>query len=485
MSTLTRRGLLRLGLGSVSVAALAACAGPAPTQPAQPGTSPAQPAAAASTPAAASQPTQPPAATTVAQPAGGRPTWEEAAKQFAGKTINAIEGASDATTSQGKLFEQFSQATGLKVNLEPFSGGDYRTKVQAEVTGRSGNYDVLAIFTGDVGRYAQAGAIVPLDDFLNDPTLPDYQLNDYPDAIIDSTMRTGGKIVGLVEGGNCQIMFCRKDLLEAAGLQPPKDWNELYEAARKLRKGDVYGASLDLKDVLAAVRFGNALPPDLSWLDKNNRLSALRDPRTAATLDIWHKLYAEDLIPKDSIANDLTGSLNIYLTGKAAMLPLSWPSSVPGTENPKNSQVVGKTTYAPVPGGAPNASGWTWGISVDSKNPKAAYLAVGWLTSPDISRRAVAEYAIFDQSLRKSTITPDVEAAVGKLDQGAAKLAGLQAMSASWPKARFQPAVTPWGKVLDTIAPFFQKAVVGDLPAADALNQAADAGDKVLQDAGL
>jgi multiple sugar transport system substrate-binding protein len=495
---ITRRTLLATGLAGAA-ALLAACAAPAPTAtpvPTKPAaaepTKPAPPAptTVAPKPAEATTPAAPAPAAAPTKPAAGaaggsRPSWFEAAKQLSGKTVNVLLGASDRATVQAKFFESFTKETGVKVNLEPVSGSDYRTKYGAEIAGRSGNYDAILIFTGDMARYGQANAFVALDEYLADRSLPDYELEDYPQSIVDSTMRFGGKVIGLSEGGACQIAFYRKDLLDAAGVQAPTTWAQVYDAAKKLKKGEVYGATLDLKDVLAAIRFGNVLPADLAWLDKGNRLSALRDPRTAANLELMSKLYREELMPKDAIANDLTASLNLYLTTRAATMPLSWPSLVAGTEDPKKSQVAGKTLYAPVPEGAPNASGWTWAIPVDAKEKKAAYLAMGWITSAEMNRRAVAEQANFDATFRRSTVTPEVEAAVRKLEFGEAKAAGLKALQGSWPKARFQPTIAAWPKVLDAVFPQIQKAIVGEVAPEAALKAAADAGDKLIQESGL
>ena len=77
---------------------------------------------------------------------------------------------------------------------------------------------------------------------------------------------------------------------QAAGLKPPTTWQELYEAAKKLKKGDVWGAAWEMKGRYAALRFGNALAPGTTWLDKDYRLSALRDPRTIENMKIWRQL---------------------------------------------------------------------------------------------------------------------------------------------------------------------------------------------------
>lgn len=53
-------------------------------------------------------------------------------------------------------------------------------------------------------------------------------------------------------------MWIRKDLLEKHNLPVPKTWDELYETAKKLTDGDVYGLSVPMGTTdFIATRFLN------------------------------------------------------------------------------------------------------------------------------------------------------------------------------------------------------------------------------------
>ena len=67
---------------------------------------------------------------------------------------------------------------------------------------------------------------------------------DYlPSMIKDG--KVDGKLFGLPIAGEAQILYYRKDVLEAAGIAPPKTLDELHAAAVKLNKpGEMAGILL-------------------------------------------------------------------------------------------------------------------------------------------------------------------------------------------------------------------------------------------------
>ena len=96
-----------------------------------------------------------------------------------------------------------------------------------------------------------------------------------------------------------------------------------------------------------------------------------------------------------------------WLQGKVAML-FSWPPTGRMSENysqrakainfvPK-SEIVGKSGYAPVPGGnGEHATGYAKAIAAGSNNEEAAYLFAQWATSPQLSLvRVMLPYTLRD-----------------------------------------------------------------------------------------
>ena len=68
-------------------------------------------------------------------------------------------------------------------------------------------------------------------------------LDDYlPEAI--ASCKVDGQMKGMPLGMNCAALFCNTEMLEEAGVQVPKTWDELQETALKLTKEDRYGFAM-------------------------------------------------------------------------------------------------------------------------------------------------------------------------------------------------------------------------------------------------
>ena len=66
-------------------------------------------------------------------------------------------------------------------------------------------------------------------------------LNDVAPYFRDFGQKIGGKTKLLMVDGDFQMVYYRKDVLEKAGLQPPKTWNQYIEVASKIHGQDMNG----------------------------------------------------------------------------------------------------------------------------------------------------------------------------------------------------------------------------------------------------
>lgn len=91
----------------------------------------------------------------------------------------------------------------------------------------------IDVFTIDViwpPELASAGWLLPLNEWFS----PEEQ-QQYIPAMIDA-QTVNGSIYGVPNLMDFGALFYRKDILEEAGVEPPKTWMELVEIARKLQK---------------------------------------------------------------------------------------------------------------------------------------------------------------------------------------------------------------------------------------------------------
>ncbi len=480
-----RRAVLKASVAGAMAGVLAACGGneatapPATTAATRSATTAAQPTV--TTQAAASA-----AAPQVTSPANAPVDWAAAAKPYQGRTVSVMTSAGPWGKGHAAVVDEFVKLTGIKMNMENVPEGDaFNAKRQSVLLSRSGTVDVVSLPFGEISQYTKGGILQDIGPFISGGKVPAFDMSDYSENVVNIFMKRDGKFYGIPASDGVQIMFYRKDLFDAAGLKPPKTWPEVYDAAKKLKQGDVWGAAWDAKGIYAFARVTNLLPKEMPTVDKDYRLAAFRDPQTIANVEIWQKLYKEGLAPTDTLANDLVATYALFQSGKAAMQPLGWIVGVAQMEDPAQSKVAGKVGYAPIPGLGPNLGGWSYVIPTDAKEKEAAYIFMSWLASKEVSAKQVTMQGNYDAVFHDSTFTDAFKQEILKRPGGAAGIDALQVASQSHPSARPAPLNIPeWGKVGPEMAPFIQKAIAGELSPKDGMNQAADAGEKILADAG-
>lgn len=126
--------------------------------------------------------------------------------------------------------------------------GGYDDKINAAIS-NGGLPDVFTVDGVTVAQYADAGAIVPIDEYFTSEELSDFNPSIIQQGTYDGKLYTLGAMDSSVG------IFYNKDMFEAAGITPataenPWTLDELTEAAKKLTTDDCFGItmSLDAKD---------------------------------------------------------------------------------------------------------------------------------------------------------------------------------------------------------------------------------------------
>ncbi|HEY3110079.1 MAG TPA: ABC transporter substrate-binding protein [Chloroflexota bacterium] len=505
-----------LGSAAAALPLLAACqsaAPPTPTAsaPAKPAEAPKPTAAAAAPPTAnapgspapaqASAPAQPPAATQAPAAAGAasaaRPTpkpddFARAAQPFKGKKVVILMSAGPWGKSHEQILPEFNSLTGMNVVYDMIPEPQISAKLQASVLARSGEYDGAVMIWDWMAQYRKAGLIADLTPYYNDPQFPAFDVDEFPEKIVNF-LRREGKLYGIPVSVAAQIMHYRKDLFEEAGLKPPSQttgltWSEVYDYAKKLTKNNVVGT---VHGWLAGGVYSetmNVLPGDKPILDQDKRLSIYRDPRMVEIYETWARMYKEGLMHKEVLSLNIYDAWLKFQSGGVAMQPLSWPISIAMMEDPDQSKIAGKVGYAPTPGATPRIGGWGCMVMSDSKNREAAYLHLSWLASGATTVAEVLKHGNYDSSYTKniqSNLDKYKSEIVKARKFGASEVEG---MVASWNGIKggrmVDPETPEFARLGNEMYPHLAKVVTGDASAKDGLNAAADAGEKILAEAG-
>ena len=436
----------------------------------------------------------------------------KAAQKYKGTTINIVWEAGlqslDPKNFSGPLWEKL---TGIHVNVVEVQTAEMFTKIMQEYRAGTGAYDALNVVPAWMPDLAQAGALEPLDSYVEKYGYGD-ELQKIAPIYRDNQMKVNGKIYGFPDDGDVFIMYYRKDIFadpkiqaafkEKAGrdLTVPKTWKEFDEVGQFLTdqmQPDGYGASLIRQAPYALFmweeRFRNA---GGKFFDADSMKATINSDIGVQVLTGMRE--ENKFMPPGVEQFGFVENLQVFMAGQAAMT-ISWPpygrwAAGYGTDEEAlnwvpPSTIGGKVGYALPPEGHPElALGFALSVASSSKNKEAAYLFIQWLNSEEISAQRVRLPAALRDPFRTSQYTdpkylalwPDAKDYLATLK--AASETGLldlsllqtdkyeevmrQAISKLWagddPKEILDKAAADWDAITQEIGVDKQKAVYAD-----------------------
>ncbi|MCP3388011.1 ABC transporter substrate-binding protein [Bradyrhizobium sp. CCGB12] len=295
-------------------------------------------------------------------------------------------------TSQGqpgiwrKVLDQYeARNPGVKVTIEL---GGATSDLQAQylntvLTAKDSSLDVLMLDVIRPAQFAAAGWTSPIAS---------ENMSSYLRAYAEANT-VDGKVVALPAFADSMFLYYRKDLLDKYGLQPPKTWDELAAAAKKIADGEqnsnLQGLSFQGKAIEGAVC--TFLVPYWSQgktIVKDGKLDFDREA-AAKSLALW-KGFADSGVAKKNIAEVATDDTRKEFQAGNVVFAVNWAYAWAMTQG-ADSAVVGKVGVARLPavsGGeqATCLGGWEWGVSAFSKHQEEAKKLVAYLSSPEVSK---------------------------------------------------------------------------------------------------
>jgi ABC-type glycerol-3-phosphate transport system substrate-binding protein len=235
------------------------------------------------------------------------------------------------------------------------------------------------------------------------------------------TVGQGSDVYGVpaIHSGSV-IYFYRKDLFEAAGLQPAKTWEEFKAAAMKLHSDEVAGCSFigandfSLATVDWYTRFittgGKLMSGEPS---QKNFMPQLTSPEAVGALQMLIDVlpYAPKNVTQYGFAENVDG----FSTGKIAQM-IFWSTIAGPIFSQDNSMVADKTGTASVPaapGQTPRAIQGGWGVgipkNIDPEKRGAAWRALTWISNKAMNKYVIKQYQI-DANRTSAFTDPDLVA---------------------------------------------------------------------------
>lgn len=303
-------------------------------------------------------------------------------------TVEFWQRAFEDTTNKWfkKYVDEFNKSQDkveIKYTLVPGEAWDQKLKA-AQAAGKAP--EVYTMNYGGIANAAKLGQIVALNGLLPDSAFDDIYDN------VKEFIKVGDKYYAypkLVEPS--AVLYYRKDLFQAAGLdpeKPPTTWAELLDDAKKLTAKGVFGFSTaQIAGTLGwsswGLQFGTsghqALTNDWSKADINN-------DAYKSVFKFYQDAYQSGVMPKQQLA-DYT-DIKPFGEGKVAMqVNGSWAIGQLRNSYPK---MVANTGIAKMPSmsGDPNSptatlGGWTLVVDGKAKHQQEAASFINYLLAGD------------------------------------------------------------------------------------------------------
>jgi multiple sugar transport system substrate-binding protein len=307
-------------------------------------------------------------------------------KPFAGKTLNLVVANHPWADSIKQLIPEFESETGMKVNVTSYFEDQLSQKLSVSLTAGSSTPDVFMYRPLQEGKlFFKNGWLQPLNDYVTKDA--NWNWNDFTDSA-RGTVTFDGKITGIPIITEQEIMYYRKDLLEKAGLQPPKTIDELVADVAKLNDPShgVYGFVARGQRSAAVTQESSFLYSFGGDWAKDGK-ATVNSPEAVKAFTTYGDLLKK-YGPPGVLNMSWPQAAAIFAQGKAAFYTDA-DSIFSNVSDPSKSTVADKVGYAVFPAGTAGAQHYnvtSWGLAVNknSKNLDAAFEFVKWATSEKV-----------------------------------------------------------------------------------------------------
>lgn len=269
-------------------------------------------------------------------------------------TIKVLAQPRDGLTLLEDYKSEFEKLSGgASFEIDYLNENDRRAKTKADAS-TIGKYNVYYIDEANVALFASAGWVAPLMDYYP----ADYDYADF-DPGRQKVATYDGKVWFAPITGGGDLMVYRKDLLEAAGIAPPKTLDEYIAAVKKLNQPDqgIYGTALRGQrgsgaNVWRWMPFFKGFGGN--WFD--GKTPVFDGEQAVKATETYLELF------KYSAPGSQTGgwdeAVGAFTSGQVAMLIESTPL-VGMAIDPKSSKVAGKVGYLPPPADGRRLRPWS------------------------------------------------------------------------------------------------------------------------------
>lgn len=422
-------------------------------------------------------------------------------KEFEGTTLNFIAEATLNTTILKELLPDFTEKTGIIVNVEEAPYDSLVQKVVLDFSTHKGGYDIISMPYEYLGSFAENQYIMPLDAELSKDAapVPGFNTDNLIPGLWEASTKWKDHIYGMPSNSAVMMMFYRKDIMEneeekaafqekyGYPLAPAATWQQYRDIAEFFtRKAgdtlagetltqDFYGVSLAGKRHIATVlewfnymwTYGGGL------FDSQGQLQANADANVKS-LEYWVELTA---FAPPGYTSATWDEVTAALQQGTAAQAITWADTAGSMEDPNASKVKDKMGYASIPTlnegdkKVAHLGSWIYAISVDTQNKEAALLMMKWALSEDVQLQLSQKGGL------PATIAAFSDPTLNE------QLPYWKQTMVSLEESRIRPRIPQWGQISDILSEQLSRVMVKEVTPAEALNEAQTQLQEALKEA--
>ena len=321
-------------------------------------------------------------------------------KSMAGQEVKVLSVQATQFAAHAKRAAAFTEKTGIKVTYVYVPFAALRERLTAEMVGASNDFDVITAMDVWIPPLVDK-YLAPLD---KDIAARKIDLSRHPDAFLSAAKFPTG-VYGLPNRCHIQLLWYRKDLFEKAGLQPPKTWDEMVEAGKKVQDQNpgVAGitipyAKTDGQNLMVWYNYLWGQGGDL--FDDKMKPIFNSEAGYKATADFTDIILKHKITPAGAASFNEADSSTAFFQGKAAMVPVWWhiynrfrlPDAL---IKPEQGGFVPLPSY---PGKGPTTytNQWIYGLNKASKSRDASIAFLDFITTPEVEKSILLDPAESD-----------------------------------------------------------------------------------------
>jgi multiple sugar transport system substrate-binding protein len=268
----------------------------------------------------------------------------------------------------------------------PEAADAQRSQFVTNLQAKSDRYDVLAIDVIWTGEFAKSGWLLELDQ-------SQFPLDRELKPAVDTAMFEG-KLWAAPFRTNGGLLFYRKDILDKAGKQPPKTFDELKALCPLAQQNNMgcYSGQFAKYEGLT-VNFAEAVQAAGGEIMTDNGTKVALGAPAVQGLGVLADGFKQGEIPKQAITYKEQESQRAFVSGKLMFLR-NWPYvyALAAKDEPAN-KVRGKFGAAPLPGftgpGSSSLGGLNFAVSAFSKKQATAVEFAKFATNQENAKEMV------------------------------------------------------------------------------------------------